>query len=92
MKKILLDTDIGCDMDDMQALAYLLARDDAEILGITTVTGEPEARETRRHHVQTREKEYPDTGRRGSRALRRVQTERHSDQGEGAARRLSAQR
>ena len=44
MKKILLDTDIGCDMDDMQALAYLLARDDAEILGITTVTGEPEVR------------------------------------------------
>lgn len=44
MKKILLDTDIGCDMDDMQALAYLLARDDAEILGITTVTGEAAVR------------------------------------------------
>lgn len=41
MLKILLDTDIGCDMDDMQALAYLLARDDAELLGITTMTGEP---------------------------------------------------
>ena len=44
MEKILLDTDIGCDMDDMQALAYLLARDDAEILGITTVTGEAAVR------------------------------------------------
>ncbi len=41
MLKILLDTDIGCDMDDMQALAYLLSRDDVELLGITTVTGEP---------------------------------------------------
>ncbi|MBE6611068.1 MAG: nucleoside hydrolase [Ruminococcaceae bacterium] len=41
MEKILLDTDIGCDMDDMQALAYLLARDDVKLLGITTVTGEP---------------------------------------------------
>ena len=39
MEKILLDTDIGCDMDDMQALAYLLARDDVKLLGITTVRG-----------------------------------------------------
>lgn len=44
MQKILLDTDIGCDMDDMMALAYLLAREDVELLGITTVTGEPEVR------------------------------------------------
>ena len=44
MRRIILDTDIGCDMDDMQALAYLLARDDAELLGITTVTGEPGVR------------------------------------------------
>lgn len=44
MLKILLDTDIGNDMDDMQALAYLLARDDVELLGITTVTGEVETR------------------------------------------------
>lgn len=44
MTKILLDTDIGNDMDDMQALAYLLARPDAKILGITTVTGEPVVR------------------------------------------------
>jgi len=41
MLKILLDTDIGCDMDDMQALAYLLARRDVTLLGITTLTGEP---------------------------------------------------
>lgn len=44
MQKILLDTDIGCDMDDMLALGYLLAREDVELLGITTVTGEPEVR------------------------------------------------
>ena len=44
MAQILLDTDIGNDMDDMQALAYLLSRDDVRLLGITTVTGEAEVR------------------------------------------------
>ncbi len=44
MLHILLDTDIGNDMDDMQALAYLLSQPDADILGITTVTGEAIAR------------------------------------------------
>ncbi len=44
MLHILLDTDISNDMDDMQALAYLLAQPDADILGITTVTGEAIAR------------------------------------------------
>ena len=44
MLHILLDTDIGNDMDDMQALAYLLAQPDADILGVTTVTGEAIAR------------------------------------------------
>ena len=44
MLHILLDTDIGNDMDDMQALAYLLSQLDADILGITTVTGEAIAR------------------------------------------------
>lgn len=44
MLHILLDTDIGNDMDDMQALAYLLAQPGAELLGITTVTGEAIAR------------------------------------------------
>lgn len=39
--KILLDTDIGSDIDDAVALAYLLAQPQCELLGITTVTGEP---------------------------------------------------
>ncbi len=42
--KILLDTDIGSDIDDAVCLAYLLAQPDAELLGITTVTGQPERR------------------------------------------------
>lgn len=36
--KIWLDTDIGSDIDDALALAYLLSRDDCEIVGISTVT------------------------------------------------------
>lgn len=44
MMKILLDTDIGSDIDDCFALAYLLARDDVEIAGITTATAEPHMR------------------------------------------------
>src|SRR5512146_363614 len=39
--KILLDTDIGSDIDDAVCLAWLLANPDCELLGITTVTGEP---------------------------------------------------
>ena len=42
--KLLLDTDIGSDIDDAVCLAYLLARPDCELLGITTVSGEPERR------------------------------------------------
>ncbi|MCF7808324.1 MAG: nucleoside hydrolase [Candidatus Marinimicrobia bacterium] len=42
--KILLDTDIGTDIDDALCLAYLLLKPDCELLGITTVTGEPEKR------------------------------------------------
>ena len=38
MKTIWLDTDIGSDIDDALALAYLLARDDYELIGISTVT------------------------------------------------------
>ncbi len=38
--KVLLDTDIGSDIDDAACLAYLLAQPDCELLGITTVTGE----------------------------------------------------
>ena len=44
MTKIWLDTDIGTDVDDAVALAYLLSHPDCELLGITTVTGEPEKR------------------------------------------------
>src|SRR5512138_3298708 len=40
MTKILLDTDIGTDVDDAVCLAYLLSHADCELLGITTVTGE----------------------------------------------------
>jgi len=41
MEKILLDTDIGNDIDDTVCLAYLLRQKKCEILGITTVSGEP---------------------------------------------------
>ena len=36
MAKVLLDTDIGTDVDDAVALAYLLSHPDCELLGITT--------------------------------------------------------
>ncbi len=39
MKKILIDTDIGDDIDDIFALTYLFSRQDADILGVTTVWG-----------------------------------------------------
>jgi purine nucleosidase len=38
--KVLLDTDIGTDIDDAVCLAYLLQNPRCELLGITTVTGE----------------------------------------------------
>jgi purine nucleosidase len=41
---VLLDTDIGNDIDDAVCLAYLLAQPRCDLLGITTVTAEPEAR------------------------------------------------
>jgi purine nucleosidase len=44
MVKVLLDTDIGTDVDDAVCLAYLLAHPDCELLGITTVTGQAEKR------------------------------------------------
>ena len=40
MEKIILDTDIGTEVDDAITLAYLLMNPYADILGITTVTGE----------------------------------------------------
>ncbi|HEY6952642.1 MAG TPA: nucleoside hydrolase [Bacteroidota bacterium] len=42
--KVLLDTDIGTDIDDAVCLAYLLSNPDCNLLGITTVTGEAEVR------------------------------------------------
>lgn len=44
MEKILLDTDIGGDIDDAICLAYLLNEPECDLLGITTVCGEPEKR------------------------------------------------
>lgn len=44
MIKLLLDTDIGSDIDDAMCLAYLLSQSDCELMGITTVSGEPEKR------------------------------------------------
>ena len=44
MQKILLDTDIGGDIDDAICLAYLLKEPQCALLGITTVCGEPEKR------------------------------------------------
>ncbi len=41
---VLLDTDIGTDIDDAVCLAYLLRQTRCELVGITTVTGEPEKR------------------------------------------------
>lgn len=43
-QKILLDTDIGGDIDDAIGLAYLLKEPRCKLLGITTVCGEPEKR------------------------------------------------
>lgn len=42
--KVLLDTDIGSDIDDAVCLAYLLAHPACDLLGITTVSGEGEQR------------------------------------------------
>jgi purine nucleosidase len=42
--KVILDTDIGTDIDDAICLTYLLNNPKCELLGITTVTGQPELR------------------------------------------------
>lgn len=44
MIKVLLDTDIGGDIDDAVCLAYLLKEPQCDLVGITTVCGEPEIR------------------------------------------------
>lgn len=42
--KVILDTDIGGDIDDALALAYLLSQPRCDLMGITTVMGQPELR------------------------------------------------
>ena len=42
--KLLFDTDIGSDIDDAVALAYLLMQPSIDLLGVTTVTGEARKR------------------------------------------------
>lgn len=41
---VLFDTDIGSDIDDAVALAYLLRQPRCELVGVTTVSGEPQER------------------------------------------------
>jgi len=43
-EKVLLDTDIGSDIDDAICLSYLLSNPHCELLGVTTVTGEADKR------------------------------------------------
>ncbi|MDR2571167.1 MAG: nucleoside hydrolase [Oscillospiraceae bacterium] len=43
-EKILLDTDIGNDIDDTVCIAYLLRQEKCDLLGITTVSGQPVVR------------------------------------------------
>ena len=42
--KVLFDTDIGSDIDDAVALAYLLCEPRCELLGVTTVSGQADRR------------------------------------------------
>ena len=44
MEKVLFDTDIGTDIDDALALAYLLCQKECDLLGVTTVSGDVVAR------------------------------------------------
>ena len=44
MQKIILDTDIGDDIDDVLALAFVLSSPEFELLGVTTVFGNTFAR------------------------------------------------
>jgi len=43
-EKVILDTDIGSDIDDAICLSYLLSNPSCELLGVTTVTGESDKR------------------------------------------------
>lgn len=42
--KVILDTDIGSDIDDALALAYLLCQPRCELVGVTTVSGQADLR------------------------------------------------
>ena len=44
MRKIILDTDIGTDVDDAMALMYLLNQKDVDVLGISTAYGDTKLR------------------------------------------------
>lgn len=44
MEKILLDTDIGTDIDDAITISYLLKQKRCELLGVTVTGGETEKR------------------------------------------------
>ena len=51
MHKIILDTDIGTDVDDALALAVLLGSKDVDLIGITTVYGDTNLRSTIAMHL-----------------------------------------
>lgn len=51
MHKIILDTDIGTDIDDILALSLLLASPEAELLGVTTAYGDTKLRAKIVHQV-----------------------------------------
>ena len=56
--RVIVDTDIGSDLDDALALAYLLSHPRCDLIGITTTTGQPVQRarlaSTICHHAQRR--------------------------------------
>jgi purine nucleosidase len=51
MHKVILDTDLGTDVDDALALAVLLRSKDVELIGITTVYGDVRLRSTIAMHL-----------------------------------------
>lgn len=51
MHKVILDTDIGTDVDDALALAVLLGSTNVDLLGITTVYGDTHLRSTIAMHI-----------------------------------------
>lgn len=60
MPAYLLDTDVGTDVDDALAIAYLASRPDAELIGVTTVHGNAPLRaEIARRLLQTTGRDVP---------------------------------